>query len=118
MATANATKALLILSALAAGYCIIGLQVKNGTFDILAEMTSEAPRRLPGSDELLVQQYTKVWPLDFQLKELVTFFWPVVNGELPELSLFGAYIATQIVPVHVLVLLEGLRRGNKGKLIS
>ncbi len=108
---------LLVLSILAA-YCIIGLQIRNGFFDLIATAGKEVPRKLPGSSENMITIITGLPALDEHLSGVVMFFWPIISGDSPSLSLFGVYIIGQLVAVQTLVLVEGLRVGNLGRIVS
>ncbi|PPQ94304.1 hypothetical protein CVT25_004961 [Psilocybe cyanescens] len=122
--SSSKTLTLIILSLLALSsiYFIIVLQFQNGTMLILDSLTSETPQVLPpGPADSLIplrQVYTKVWPLDMQVNRMTPFFWPLVSGILPELSLFGVYMAGQLVASETLIIVEGERRGNNGRVIS
>lgn len=63
-------------------------------------------------------QFTTLKPLDSLLTLLVRFFQPIPNGNDIYLSLFTIFMAGQLLAVCVLVVVEGLRAGNRGKLIS
>lgn len=118
-AIAATTFSLLALSSI---YFIIVLQFQNGTMLILDSFASQIPQVLPpgpaGALIPLRQVYTKVWPFDMQVNRVTPFFWPLVTGVLPELSLFGVYMAGQLVASEALLMIEGERRGNSGKVIS
>jgi hypothetical protein len=107
----------LLLSAIA-GYCIVGLQIRNGFFDLLTLAGAEIPRKLPGSSEAIISKITGFTSVDMHLGELLLFFWPVVSGQSPPLSLFAFYMIGQILAVQTLVLIEGLRAANIRRIIS
>lgn len=97
------TLALLSLLAAASIPCIILHPLHNGTFDLLAASappTPDAP------------------PLAAHLSTLISFFWPLVTGALPALSLFGIYMAGQLVAAETLILVEALRPANAKTLLS
>jgi hypothetical protein len=108
---------LLSLSVLAA-YCIIGLQIRNGFFNLLNAAGANKPLKLPGSAEKAITSITGFAAFDTHLVGLLMFFWPTVSAESPSLSLFAFYMTGQILSVQILVLLEGLRGGNFCKIIS
>jgi len=108
---------LLLLSALAA-YCIIGLQVRNGFFQLVDEANSEKSPRLPGSSHFMLTEITGFAAIDKHIRGMLIFFWPTVSGESLSLSLFAFYIVGQILPMHTLLLLEGLRPANFRRVIS
>lgn len=113
----NTSLTLIFISAVAA-YCIIGIQIRNGFFDLLYAAGKAVPRRLPGSTDTVITNITGFDVLDKGLGELLMFFWPILQADFPSLSLFAVYMVGQILPVQTLVLLEGLRSGNSGKIIS
>jgi len=118
MAHFTDTRIILILVSAIAAYCIIGVQVRNGFFDLLYAAGKAVPRKLPGSTDTVIANITGFNVIDKGLGELLMFFWPVLEAESPSLSLFAVYMVGQILPVQTLVLLEGLRSGNSGKIIS
>ncbi|KZL87404.1 hypothetical protein CI238_03970 [Colletotrichum incanum] len=83
------------------------LSVANGLLDAIQEQLRGEPI-----------QFTSVKFLDALLTMLVRFFQPILTGKDPALSLFCIFMAGQLLAVHVLVQVEGLRTGNRGKLIS
>ncbi|TLD05518.1 uncharacterized protein PgNI_09275 [Pyricularia grisea] len=104
--------------AVAAAYCIMGIPKQNGLFDMLDALAEDHPTRLPGSNvdgELLDVGSSGLGKL---LAILIRFFYPVMTGESPRLSLFSFWFAGQVISMHTLVLLEGLREGNRGRVIA
>jgi hypothetical protein len=97
------------LVAVVAGYCIIAIQVQNTTFDQLSGS------RLPGAPSDADLAYTGIGPLDKQISGMLYFAWIVVGGGSPALSMFGIYLVGQVVPCSIIVLVEGLRKGNENK---
>ncbi len=61
---------------------------------------------------------TGVTALDEQLKVLVAFFWPVINGSHPDVSLHAANFAFQGSVLWLLLVVESLRKGNDWKVVS
>jgi hypothetical protein len=57
-------------------------------------------------------------PPDGLLATLLVFFWPVVDGENPGASLIGFVFVGQAVAMWIVMVLEGLRKGNAGRVIS
>ncbi|GJC92660.1 FAD binding domain-containing protein [Colletotrichum higginsianum] len=62
--------------------------------------------------------FTSLKPLDGLLTMLVRFFQPILAGNDPALTLFCIFMVGQLLAVHVVVQVEGMRAGNRGKLIS
>ena len=73
---------------------------------------------LPGTSEPLRLAYTGVAGIDQQLVTLFQAFWPVVDGTAPSLSLFSVFFFGEITGVWALLLLEGIRSGNRGRAFS
>ncbi|KAL2873772.1 hypothetical protein SGCOL_011088 [Colletotrichum sp. CLE4] len=57
--------------------------------------------------------FTTLKPLDGLLTMLVRFFKPILDGKDPNLTLFSIFMAGQLLAVHVLIQVEGLRAGNR-----
>ncbi|GKT48214.1 epoxide hydrolase aurD [Colletotrichum spaethianum] len=83
------------------------LAATNGLFDVIQEHLREEPIK-----------FTSFKPLDGLLTMLVRFFQPIVAGKDPTLSLFCIFMIGQLMAIHVIIQAEGLRAGNRGKLIS
>ncbi|OBT95997.1 hypothetical protein VE01_06776 [Pseudogymnoascus verrucosus] len=106
------TIALLGLITVASIPCIMILHFRVGTFDLMESISQKAPHLLLGGPAVLRTVYSHFGPLDAQLTSLIRFFWPVVTGATPELSLFGVYMGGQLLSCLALVLIEGERKGN------
>ncbi|OBT76673.1 hypothetical protein VF21_03918 [Pseudogymnoascus sp. 05NY08] len=106
------TIALLGLITVASIPCIMILHFRVGTFDLIESISQKAPHLLLGGPAVLRTVYSHVEPLDAQLTSLIPFFWPLVTGAMPELSLFGVYMGGQLLSCLALVLIEGERKGN------
>lgn len=106
------TIALLGLITVASIPCIMILHFRVGTFDLMESISQKAPHLLLGGPAVLRTVYSHFGPLDAQLTSLIRFFWPVVTGATPELSLFGVYMGGQLLSCLALILIEGERRGN------
>jgi hypothetical protein len=104
--------ALLSICAIASIPCIMTLHFRIGMFDLIQAFAQKAPHLLLGRPIALRKVYSHFRPLDAQLTELVPFFWPVVTGAVPELSLFGIYMGGQLLSCLALVVIEGERNGN------
>lgn len=68
---------------------------------------------LPDTGEPLRRVYTTIPALDEFLCILVRFFYTCTSGESPPLSVFTIYFAGQVIASHSVLVLEGLRAGNK-----
>lgn len=102
----------LVAVALFGNYSILGLTQRNGWASLFADAIQNE------NDTLPAVPLSGVGPFDFFLQQLIRFFQPCVSGERPALSLFAAYFAGQVLPMHTAIVLEGLRAGNKKSIIS
>jgi hypothetical protein len=109
--------ALPLLSLLGA-YGTFALAGSNGTFDLLKAVFAENEPKFPGSEDLLLTNYTGIRVLDHQLEVLVAFFAPVVDREFPALNLFAIWGLGQFGAVWTLMVMESMRMGNKGRAVS
>ena len=106
------TVVLLAISAF--GYfSIFALSSKNGWSDML-EAAIEVDGTLPDTGEPLRTHYTGLVTLDAVLTVLVRFFYSCVTLERPALSAFTIYFGGQVLAAHTVLVIEGLRAGNKG----
>ena len=64
------------------------------------------------------ETYTGLKPVDGFLSALVSFFWPVLDGSDPRLTLGSFHFMGQVAAIWMLVMLETSRRGNNGRLVS
>ncbi|KFY86589.1 hypothetical protein V500_07520 [Pseudogymnoascus sp. VKM F-4518 (FW-2643)] len=87
-------------------------QGRVGTFDLIESISQKAPHLLLGGPAVLRTVYSHFEPLDAQLTTLIPFFWPLVTGAMPELSLFGVYMGGQLLSCLALIVIEGERKGN------
>ncbi|KAK1585003.1 uncharacterized protein LY79DRAFT_581298 [Colletotrichum navitas] len=62
--------------------------------------------------------FTSSKAMDSMLTMLVRFFQPIITGKDPALTLFCVFMVGQMLALQVIVQLEGLRAGNRGRLIS
>ncbi len=95
-----------------------GLGFSNGTFNSITDHVTQPSASLPGTNFPLLKTYTGFKPVDYQLSTLVTFFAPIFDESDVNLKLFGIMAAGQFGGVWLLMMVEGLRVGNRGKAIS
>jgi hypothetical protein len=93
------------------------LATRNGTFDIVQDVVAQNGF-FPGTRDSLLTFYTGYKPLDSHLAGLVTFFAPVVDLRNGDLTLAGIFGLGQIGAAWALMMLESLRLGNKGRIVS
>jgi hypothetical protein len=97
-------------------YVTYGLSFRNGTFALIEKAAEKF--QLPNSNFALRTTFTGVGPIDNQLRVLLSFFWPVVNGDYPDVSLRCLRFAGSAGAAWLIVMMEALRRGNQGTAIS
>ena len=114
----NSTKVALAFLSVAAFYATWYILLHNGTTDHMAHTPVIGPRLLPGTNEPLRTVYTGVRAIDHQLTVLILFFWENIDGSNPSGSLFGFHFAAQNVCGWGLLMIEGLRHGNRWTVIS
>lgn len=90
----------------------------NGLFETLASLLAENDPKFPGTEDLLIIKYTGLKALDYQLAAFVAFFALVVDMNYPALNLFSVWGLGQFGAVWTLMMMESMRLGNKGKVIS
>ena len=112
----NETKVALVFLSAAGYYTTWYFLLNNGTADHMAH--SGKIQLLPGTKEPVRTVYTGIPVIDYQLTVLTLFFWEIVNGSNPSASLFCFYFATQVACGWGLLMVEGLRHGNRWSLIS
>jgi len=104
------------LLSLAGYYSLWRVGTQNGTFGHIQRVLVQAQNaKLPGTEFPLIRHYTGIAPVDRQLVILVTFFAHAVDGSSAGFSSWGM---TQFGAAWCVMVMEGLRAGNKGKLIS
>lgn len=110
----------LVALAAAAGYCIIGLQQKSGWFDLVNAFGASHPTQLPGTglDSTLRTEFMGFPAVDFHIAGVIRSFYAMVSGEHQPTTVFSFWFTGQLLAIQALQMLEGLRAGNRGKLIS
>lgn len=98
---------LLLLNLYIAKVSIFDLGAANGFNDALNVYLEAEPIR-----------FTTLKPVDSILTLLVAFFKPVVNGKDVRLTVLSVFFAGQLVPLYMLVIVEGMRFANRGRLIT
>lgn len=73
----------------------------------------------PGAPKPVFRSFTGVQVLDGALAVLVAYFSALFDGDVaPQFNIYGFWAFWQFVPLSVLVVLEGLRAGNRGRLVG
>jgi hypothetical protein len=94
------------------------LSDSNGTITTLKALVRQDVANLPGSTDLLLKTYTGVAPVDRQLTVLVTFFAPVLNSTNGALTVFSIFGLGQFGAAWTLMMMESMRVGNRGEIVS
>ena len=114
----NATKLALLCLSAAGYYAVWYILLNNGTTDYMSHIRDFGPRVLPGTKAPLRTVYSGVPAIDYQLTVLALLFWETVDGSHPSASLFCFHFAMQIVCGWGLLMIEGLRHGNRWRVVS
>jgi hypothetical protein len=89
---------------------MVGQSNRSGYMELIDDIVDdEQPRFLPGSQRLLLKEYTGVPALDRLFAMLNVFFANVADGSAPALSLFAFYFGTQMIPFFCIVMIESQR---------
>lgn len=103
------TVALISLSLFAA-YAKYYQSFRNGFIGLLSDMAdTKSLSGLPGG---LHCEYTGFIPLDRFIAACNVFFWPVFQGEVLNLSLYGVAFASAMVPMWLVIVIE-TQRGRR-----
>ncbi|KAH6652690.1 hypothetical protein BKA67DRAFT_659375 [Truncatella angustata] len=83
------------------------------------EPTDPANDGFPGAPKPVFREFTSIKTVDGALAALVAYFSALFDGEIaPQFSLYSYWAFWQFMPLSVLVVLEGMRAGNRGKVAS
>lgn len=87
----------------------------NGLLKFLGAQT-EPGAVIPGPVVAPMKQtYTGIGPVDNQLTVLVSFFYTAIDGNRGDISIAFLSLGSHVIAAWVLITLEGLRSGNRGK---
>ncbi|KAH8674032.1 hypothetical protein BX600DRAFT_223948 [Xylariales sp. PMI_506] len=101
------------------GYTTIGSMITNGFSDVIKAVATGARATLIGSPEPFRRVYTGVVPVDRHLTMMVGFFSALLDGAVPpERRLFSGWVLGQFGAGWTIVLLEGLRAGNRDRAVG
>ena len=106
------------LFSLAGFYSTLVLSSRNGTFEMIRNLVSQDIPLWPGTEEILIRTFTGVKAIDNQLMVLTTFFAPVADGHTAAIKGFSIFGLGQFGAIWALLVMESLRKGNSGKLVS
>ena len=113
---------LLSLVTVASLHFIIIAGFLNGFMGLAENWTASYPGLLPFSTPTSPiyerQAYSGIMPMDVLVGRLTPFFWPLINGQKPELTIFGVWMFGQLWASETVVIVEGWRVGNMGRAVS
>lgn len=112
LATARVVLVLLIF---VGGYCLHGFSSSNGFFPALTKLVENA--RLDDGSHY-DPHFTGLSALDQLLQTLLSYFWPVCDGEHPYLSAHCVLFGGQFVAAWTVSVLEGRRKRNAWRIAS
>ncbi|KAI6780924.1 Epoxide hydrolase ascI [Emericellopsis cladophorae] len=98
------------------GLALHGFAASNGLIQKFEDL--KADPLLSDGVTLYSTNYTSAEGFNGLLRTLLNFFWPVVNGNDARLSLYSFMFGGQGVALVMLNLLEGMRHGNRGLVVS
>lgn len=113
--TTNSQSFPLLPIALIAGIFVFGLDAmhlqfyRNGYLDYIEPLLENAPRFLPGSQNLIFRDYTGVPALNRWFAATNIFWTNVFDLSKPEFTLFAFCFAGQLVPFFLVVMIESQR---------
>lgn len=71
----------------------------------------------PGAPKPVFRDYTGSKSLDTALASLVGYFSALLDGDVaPRFKLYGFWAFFQFMPLSVLLILEGMRAGHRGRI--
>ena len=110
-------KVLLILLSVAGFWTLWGFPYQNGLLKILGYQ-DEPGAVIPGPTPApMKQRYIGIGVVDKQLTSLVSFFYTAIDGNRADVSLSFLYLGGQVLAAWVLISIEGIRNGNRGKFL-
>lgn len=96
-----------------------GTLYRNGYISALLSLSDNGPPyMLPGTSIPLLLRYTGIPWSDKVAAFAVVIFANVTDGSMPQLSLLAFHLSGQFAVIVSLVLIEGMRAGNRGGLMS
>ncbi|KAH0835256.1 hypothetical protein AYO21_07174 [Fonsecaea monophora] len=96
-------------------YVLFVFSFIDGYFQKLFDFVSR--RRFTDEITTFEDGFTGMESIDLFLGFVVCFFWPIVDGNSPWLSLSNIPFAGQTAALLLIAMIEDLRKGNKGKLV-
>ncbi|KAL1304347.1 hypothetical protein AAFC00_000745 [Neodothiora populina] len=110
------TVAVLLLASTYGTYALFGFGYKNGLLALVQEQLKSG--HVADGVAAEVTSPTGIASADEQLAGLLTFFWPVLDGSRPDVSLHCLYFGGQCIAMWTITAIEGLRAGNRGRMVA
>ncbi|KAI4212382.1 MAG: hypothetical protein LQ351_004952 [Letrouitia transgressa] len=95
-----------------------GIGFRTGFLKLIKERLTADNKLLPSAEVPLKLTYTWIPPVDALIRRLNVFLWPAIDGRWPGLSLVAWEFSGQFSATWMIAGLEGLRYGNRGKLVT
>ena len=95
-----------------------GIGTRDGFLPAVKDTLSAPVPLLPAVNQPVKQTYTAIPPVDYLIRRLNVVLWPAIDGTWPGLCLQAWEFSGQMTGSLLVIQLEGLRAGNKGKLIT
>ncbi|MCJ1229077.1 hypothetical protein MMC12_005742 [Toensbergia leucococca] len=114
----TAVKIALPLISLAGFLSTWGLGARDGFLGLLADRLHSKVQLLPAAEQPVRMTFTGLPLVDPLLQRLTIFLWPAIDGTWPGTSLVAFEFSGQFAGAWMVAGLEGLRLGNKGKLLT
>ena len=95
-----------------------GIGGRTGFLGLIKDTLDAPVQLLPVVKQPVKHTYTAIGPVDALIRRLNVFLWPAIDGTWPGLCLVAWEFSGQFSGTWMSAGLEGLRHGNRGKIIS
>ncbi|KAL8780368.1 MAG: hypothetical protein Q9213_006512, partial [Squamulea squamosa] len=114
----NAALCSLLLLAFLGFWGTWGIGGRTGFLALIKDTLDAPVQLLPVVDKPVHHTYTGIPPVDALIRRLNVFLWPAIDGTWPGLCLVAWEFSGGFSASWMVVGLEGLRYGNRGRVIS
>jgi hypothetical protein len=91
----------------------------NASWSYFIEPVDPPNAGCPGAPKPVFRDFTSIVAMDGLLSALVAYFSALLDGDAaPQYTLYSLWAFLQFVPLSLLVVLDGMRAGNRGILIG
>ena len=97
---------------------LLGINGRDGFLSLLKGILKAPVQLLPVVNQPVRQTFTGIPPIDAIIRQQNVLLWPAIDGTWPGLSLSAWEQSGQFSATWMVAGLEGLRAGNRGKLVS